>query len=102
MSSKTTLIIPVAPEFAKLYTDDASIGGPFFSVVFTATPDAVTEGVLTIDVDGTNQARLLRRCNAVLEAGAIRVTGYFNLERNAEQGCHHMFVADSFQPVKQD
>ena len=101
MSSKTTLTIPVAPQFANVYTDTGSEGGPFFCVVFTASPDAVPQGTLEIDVDGTNEARLLRRGKAVLDAGAIRVTGSFNLERHPGEDCLHTFIGDSFRAVKQ-
>ena len=101
MTIETTLTIPVLPEFAKVYTDSDSEGGPFFNVVFTATLDGVREGTLQIDVDGTNQARLLRRCLAVLEAGTIRVTGSFNLERHPGEDCLHTFIGDSFRAVKQ-
>ena len=101
MPNKTTLVIPVTPEFAKVYVDRDSEGGPFFCIVFTGHPDAVPQGTLEIDVDGTNEARLLRRGKAVLDAGAIRVTGSFNLERHPGEDCLHTFIGDSFRAVKQ-
>ena len=102
MSNTTTLTIPVAPELDRMYVDNGSEGGPFFGVVFKARPDCAPNGILHISVEGTNKARLVRRCLAVLKAGSIRATGYFELERNDDKpDCTHTFVADSFQAVKQ-
>ena len=61
-------------------------------------PDYVAGGSVKIAVQGTNEARLLAKCQAVLEAGSIRVTGYFDFDENRQ----HLFVADSFRAVKQN
>ena len=97
MPNKTTLIIPVAPEFSDIREDSDSVGGPFFDARFTAHPDYVVDGAIAIAVQGKNKARFLAKCQTVLEAGSIRATGYFDFDQNSQ----HLFVADSFRAAKQ-
>ena len=97
MPNKTTLTIPVASGFSDVHEDSDSVGGPYFDVYFTAHPDYVVDGAIAIAVQGKNKARFLAKCQTVLEAGSIRVTGYFDFDQNRQ----HMFVADSFRAVKQ-
>lgn len=97
MPNKTTLTIPVASGFSDVHEDSDSVGGPYFDVYFTAHPDYVVDGTIAIGVYGKNKARFLAKCHAVLEAGSIRVTGYFDFDQNSQ----HLFVADSFRAVKQ-